>query len=240
MEAPGVFVRALQEALLERRIDVAVHSYKDLPLASPAGTEVAAVPPRADCRDVLVTRDGVSLEMLTAGARVGTGSPRRAAQLKELRADCEVVPIRGNLDTRLRKVREKALDGVVVALAGLERLGVGSVLHRTFSVREMVPAPGQGALACEIRTGDPAAEGVRKLDDPPTARTVELERRILADLGGGCLLPLGVCAQIEGETLRLAARWYPPGGGRREVFLEGEATPLGFDRLYREARRALL
>jgi len=203
----GVFVSALRAALHDGSADLAVHSFKDLPVGDEAGLTIAAVPPREDPSDVLVSAGSVSLGDLPAGARVGTGSPRRAVQLRALRPDLEVVPVRGNVDTRITKVRGGELDAVVLARAGLARLGRLSEVAYTFGHDEMVPAPGQGALAIECRAADvELAEGLRAaLDDAPTRACVEAERAVLAELEAGCSAPIGASAEIDGDSIVLTA-----------------------------------
>jgi len=205
----GVFVNALREALLEGRVDLAVHSLKDLPTAPPEGVALAAVPPREDPRDVLAARDGLTLAELPHGARVGTGSPRRAAQLRALGLGLEVVAIRGNVDTRLSYVTDGTLDAVVLARAGLARLGRLDAITETIDPIQMLPAPGQGALAVECRDAagpgagpdDVAlAELLAGLDDPGTRAATTAERTLLATLEAGCSAPVGALAEpAEGE-----------------------------------------
>jgi hydroxymethylbilane synthase len=199
----GVFVTRLREALLSGEVDLAVHSLKDLPTAPTTGLLLAAVPPREDPRDVLVARDGLTLAELPLGARLGTGSPRRAAQLRALGLGLEVVDVRGNVDSRLRFVAEGRLDGVVVARAGLLRLGRAAEATEVLDPLIMLPAPGQGALAVECRdsAGDEAVAAVlARLDDRPTRAAVSAERALLAALEAGCAAPLGALADVvEGE-----------------------------------------
>ena len=193
----GVFVSALRTALLEGRIDVAVHSFKDLPTAPAPGIALAAVPPREDPRDALVARDGLTLGELPAGARVGTGSPRRAAQLHALGLGLEIVGLRGNVDTRLGKVGAGELDAVVLAYAGLRRLDRADEVTEVLDPIQMLPAPAQGALAVECRADDESALGVlATLDDPDTRATVLAERALLAGLEAGCSAPVGALAVI--------------------------------------------
>src|SRR5450759_4330479 len=186
----GVFVTALRDALLEGRCDLAVHSLKDLPTGDAPGLTIAAIPPRADARDALCSRDGRPLVGLPSGARVGTGSPRRVAQLLAVRPDLEVVDLRGNVDTRLRRVTEGDLDAVVLAAAGLQRIGRLDATTVPLEPTLMVPAPGQGALAVECRAdldpGSALALALRALDDLPTRLAVTAERAVLATLEAGC------------------------------------------------------
>jgi hydroxymethylbilane synthase len=206
----GVFAGALREALLAGRCDVVVHSLKDLPTAKHEGLTIGAIPKRVDARDALCARDGLTLDTLPPGARVGTGSPRRVAQLLARRPDLEVVDIRGNVDTRLRHVADGTLDAVVLAAAGLERL------HRLEAVTEYLgldgwpTAPGQGALALEVRDGEEKL--VSALDHRPTRTIVEAERNVLAILEAGCAAPLGAHGIIDDGLLFLDARVYSADG----------------------------
>jgi hydroxymethylbilane synthase len=196
----GVFVSALRDALLEGRVDVAVHSLKDLPTDPPARITLAAVPLREDPRDVVVARDGLTLGELPVGSRLGTGSPRRAAQLRALGLGLEIVDIRGNVDTRIRKVRDGEYDAVVLARAGLARLGRLDDATEVLDPLQMLPAPGQGALAVEARSDDALAVELAVLDDARTRAAVTAERAVLATLEGGCAAPIGVLAEVvEGE-----------------------------------------
>jgi hydroxymethylbilane synthase len=200
----GVFTRAIEDALLAREIDVAVHSLKDLPTQLAEGLAIAAALPRADVRDALVTRDRTPLVDLPAGARIGTGSGRRAVLLRALRTDLETAEIRGNVDTRIRKVESGEYEGAVLALAGLERLGLAARAAHIFSVDEMLPAVGQGALAVEVRADDAEVLALAsRVDDPDTRACVEAERAYLARLGGGCRQPVGACAVIDNGQLWL-------------------------------------
>ena len=195
----GVFVSALRDALLDGRIDVAVHSLKDLPTGPADGLVLAAMPLREDPRDVVVARDGLTLGELPAGSRVGTGSPRRASQLHALGLGLEIVDIRGNVDTRIRKVREGAYDAVLLARAGLARIGRLEEATEVLDPLLMLPAPGQGALAVETRDDHVATE-VAVLDDSRTRAAVTAERAVLATLEGGCAAPVGALAEVaEGE-----------------------------------------
>ena len=199
----GVFVSALRDALLAGEVDVAVHSLKDLPTADAEGVTLAAVPPREDPRDVLVARDGLSLGELPAGSRVGTGSPRRAAQLRALGLGLEVVAVRGNVDTRLRLVADGEVDAVVLARAGLARLGRLDAVTEVIDPLQMLPAPGQGALAVECRTGDlTTEEALGTIDDAATRHVVTAERTVLAVLEAGCSAPVGALGEAaDGETV---------------------------------------
>ncbi|HEX4810375.1 MAG TPA: hydroxymethylbilane synthase [Bryobacteraceae bacterium] len=198
----GLFTKEIEEALLTGAIDVAVHSLKDLPTEMPEGLALAAVPEREDARDVLV---GARLDGLKLGARVGTSSDRRAAQLRILRPDLSVEPIRGNVDTRLRKRTQGEFDGIVLALAGLRRLGLEREAAEILNPEQMCPAPGQGALGIETRSNDPAHEVCATLNHVESASAVACERAVLAGLGGGCQLPLGAYAVADGLVLRITA-----------------------------------
>lgn len=198
----GVFVSALRDALTEGSIDFAVHSLKDLPTASPEGLALAAVPVRQDPRDALVGRDGLTLGELPSGSRIGTGSPRRAAQLRALGLGHEIVPIRGNVDTRIKFVASGELDAVILAKAGLARLGRAGEATEILDPLQMLPAPGQGALAVECASSDAAlVELLGVLDDPDTRGAVLAERMLLAELEAGCSAPVGALADVSvGES----------------------------------------
>lgn len=207
----GVFISALRDALLAGTIDVAVHSLKDLPTKPDPRIALAATPVREDPRDVLVARDGLTLGELPRGAVVGTGSPRREAQLNALGLGVTVTGLRGNVDTRISKVRDGSLDGVVLARAGLARLGRLDDVTETLDPLQMLPAPGQGALACECRIEDDATAGLLRehLDDGATRAAVTAERSVLATLEAGCSAPVGALADValgdDGEELWLRA-----------------------------------
>jgi hydroxymethylbilane synthase len=196
----GVFVSALREAVLDGRVDLAVHSLKDLPTQPAEGITLAAVPVREDPRDVVVARDGLTLGELPVGSKVGTGSPRRVAQLHALGLGLDVVGVRGNVDTRIGKVRSGEYDAVVLARAGLARIGRLDEATEVLDPLQMLPAPGQGALAIEcLSEGDLAAE-LQQLDDPATRAAVSAERAVLATLEGGCSAPIGALAEVaEGD-----------------------------------------
>jgi hydroxymethylbilane synthase len=211
----GLFVKELEEALLDGRADLAVHSAKDLPAALPPGLVLAAFPPRGDPRDALIGRAaGARLAALPPGARVGTGSARRGSQLLALRPDLVQVPLRGNVDTRLRRLEERGLDAIVLACAGLERLGRADVIHERIDPALLLPAVGQGTLALETRAGDPLAGALRAtLDDPATRACLVAERAFLRALEGDCNVPLAAYAEpLAGGRLRLRALVASPDG----------------------------
>ena len=210
----GVFVSALREALLGGQVDLAVHSLKDLPTGPAAGVTLAAVPPRDDPRDALIARDGAKLADLPPGARIGTGSPRRAAQLLGLRADLRCVPIRGNAGTRLGKVSEGELDAVVLACAGLARIGRAGAITQVFEPDEMLPAPGQGALAVECREDDAELTALlQAVTDEASMAAVTAERSLLEALEAGCSAPIGAYAAGTAQ-LRMQAAVMSPDGSR--------------------------
>ena len=197
----GVFAGALRKALLDGQIDLAVHSLKDLPVAAADGLTIAAIPARADARDALIARDGLTLGQLPVGARIGTGSPRRVAQLAALGLGVETVGIRGNVDTRIGKVTSGELDAVVLARAGLQRLGRTDEITESIDPLQMLPAPGQGALAIEVRSDDEGVlAAVAVLDDPDTRAAVSAERALLATLEAGCAAPVGALAEVVEEV----------------------------------------
>ena len=202
----GLFTGALRDALLDGRCDVVVHSLKDLPTAPHDKLVVAAMPPREDPRDALCARDGLTLDTLPAGARVGTGSPRRMAQLRARRPDLQVVDIRGNVDTRLGRVAGGDLDAVILAAAGLTRIGRTDVVTEFLDPDAWPTAPGQGALAVEVRRGEENL--VRALDHAETRAAVEAEREVLALLEAGCSAPVGARAVVDAGRQLLSASVY--------------------------------
>jgi hydroxymethylbilane synthase len=214
----GVFVNALRDALLAGEIDLAVHSLKDLPTTPAEGIALAAIPPREDPRDVVVARDGLTLGELPAGSRVGTGAPRRVAQIEALGLGIELVGVRGNVDTRIAKVQAGELDAVVLARAGLSRLGRLDEVTEVLDPIQVLPAPGQGALAVECRSDDTdlVALLAGALDDPHTRAAVECERVVLAELEAGCSAPVGALAEVaegdDGEELWIRAVALSPDG----------------------------
>ncbi len=212
----GLFTKEIEEALLEGRAQLAVHSLKDLPTQLPSGLTLAAVPRREDPRDVLVSRDGKSLAELPRGARVGTSSLRRSAQLRHARLDLEVQPLRGNLDTRLRKLEDSGLAAIVLAAAGLRRLGWESRITEYLAPEVICPAVGQGALGIEACADDGATlEALALLDDRAARLETAVERALLAGLGGGCQVPIGGSARLQADgRLRLHAVVASPDGSR--------------------------
>jgi hydroxymethylbilane synthase len=208
----GLFTQELERGLLDGSLDLAVHSLKDLPVRLPDGLVVAAYPERADPRDVLVSELAADLDGLPEGAVVLTGALRRRAQILMRRPDLRVEPLRGNVDTRIRKWRELGAGGVILAGAGLARLGLSDLPAHPLATDILIPAPGQGILALEVRAGSPAFEICRALDHPPSARAADAERRVVAAFGGDCTLPLAAWARPEDGRLRLTALLATPDG----------------------------
>lgn len=201
----ALFTKEIEEALQAGRIDLAVHSLKDMPTQLPAGLTLGAIPAREDARDALIARRGESWARLPAGARVGTSSLRRQVQLRLLRRDLLIEPLRGNLDTRLRKLEQGRYDAIVVALAGLKRMGWADRATQIFAPEEMLPAIGQGALAIEVRADDAELLArLSSLSDPDTEAATRAERSFLRRLGGGCQVPLAAYAQVKHERVKLA------------------------------------
>jgi hydroxymethylbilane synthase len=218
----GLFTKEIEEALLDGRADLAVHSLKDLPTELPEGLALAAVPEREDPRDAIVGR---KLSELAAGARVGTSSLRRSAQLRARRPELLIESIRGNLDTRLRKLDEGQYDAIVLAAAGLKRLGWGARIAEILDAEVMCSAVGQGALAIETRGSGAGRDAVAVLDHAPTRAAVTAERAVLHALGGGCQVPIGAHASVEGSTLHLLGVVAAPDGS---VVVRAEtAGPVG-------------
>jgi hydroxymethylbilane synthase len=230
LDGKGIFIKEIEEALAAGLVDLAVHSYKDLPTTLDPRFTIAAVPPRADARDAFVCEPFWALHTLPEGARIGTTSPRRRAQLLALRPDLTFVQLRGNIDTRLRKLDEGQCDALVLACAGLDRIGRTESVHQRFELDELTPAPGQGALALETRSPehpldtdnaarDPATfAAIRALEHLPTRFATDAERAFLARMGGGCELPLGAHCIASGIThadlFRLFAQVLSPDGER--------------------------
>ena len=203
----GAFVSALENALLDERVDFAVHSFKDLQTAETAGLTIAATPPREVVHDLLLTRTAMRLEDLPTGARIGTNSPRRAAQLLRL-GQFEIVPIRGNVPTRVAKIERENLDAIVLAAAGVKRLGIDYPHVIELPTDVMIPAPAQGALAVQTRRDSPATEIVAVLEDQVTRRTVTAERSFLRRINAGCHTPVGALAKVDADQITLHARLF--------------------------------
>lgn len=200
----GLFVKEIEEALLEKRIDIAVHSMKDMPGDLPGGLMIGAVPVREDPRDVLISRDHRLLKDIPDGKSVGTSSLRRKAQLLHLRPDLQIIPLRGNLDTRIKKIESEGLAGVVLAAAGIHRMGLQNKISQYLDLEASLPAVGQGALALEIREDDPWFKDlVRVIHDEVTALCTQAERAFLKRLQGGCQVPIAGHARIQGERIIL-------------------------------------
>jgi len=236
----GLFVKEIEAALLDGRADLAVHSAKDLPAEIDPALELVAFPERADPRDALAARArGASLDALPRGARVGTGSLRRTAQLRQARPDLEVVPLRGNVPTRLRRVESGGLDAVVLACAGLERLGLADRIDERLAPERMLPAVAQGALAVEARRGDPIGRDAAALDHAETAERVRAERACLAALGADCSVPLAAFAERVGARLSLRALLASTDGARL-VRAQAEAPAAEAEALGRGVAERLL
>jgi hydroxymethylbilane synthase len=202
----GVFTKELEDALLEERIDLAVHSMKDMPTTLPAGLEIAAICEREDVRDALISRGGLKLDELPSGARIGTSSLRRQAQLRHYRGDFEMVDMRGNVDTRMAKLAQGDYDAIMLAKAGLDRLGKAGQISEIVPPEICLPAAGQGAIGIETRKrGEDVGAAVRKLNHQASQAAVEAERAVLAGLEGGCQVPIGVWARMESGRLRMDA-----------------------------------
>jgi hydroxymethylbilane synthase len=236
----GLFVKEIEEALLDGRADLAVHSAKDLPAELHPDLELVAFPERGDPRDALVAREpGATLDALPRAARIGTGSVRRAAQLHLARPDLVVVPLRGNVPTRLRKLETEGLDAVVLACAGLERLGLAERIHERIAPEVMLPAVGQGALAIEGRRGDPLARDATALEHAETAARVAAERACLIRLGADCFVPLAAFAESVGDEVKLRALLASMDGGR-VIRSEGASAAREAARLGQRVAEALL
>jgi len=221
----GLFTKTIQQALLNEAIDLAVHSLKDLPTMSVPGLILAAVPPRSAVEDVLICRSAATLRDLPQAAVVGTGSLRRRAQLLLMRNDLRMAELRGNVETRLKKLDDGRCDAVVLALAGLQRLGLDTRVTHVFPATTMFPAVGQGALAVEIRLDDARMQRIAQcLDDPAAHAAVRAERSLLAALQGGCLAPVGAWGRIASKQLLLSARVVARDGSRA-VEAHGQASP---------------
>jgi len=228
----GLFVKDLEDALIRGEVDLAVHSAKDLPAVIPEELALSAFPAREDPRDALLSRPGVSWREFPRGGRIGTSSPRRKAQLLHLRADLEVVPLRGNLDTRIRKLSTENLDGILLASAGLRRMGWESKASDFFDPETMVPAIGQGVMAIEThRQNSRARELVADLNHRPTGLELEAERAFLRELGGGCQIPIAGLARMREDRIRLVGLISSSDGKRivrgEKAGAAGEAGTLG-------------
>lgn len=228
----GIFIKELEQALLRGDIDLAVHSFKDLPLEMEPGLEIAAALEREDPRDVLVSRDGLKLHEMPSGSRLGTGSPRRRAQILSFRSDLQVLDMRGNVDTRLRKIEEGFYDGAIMAAAGLLRLGRQNIIAEYLPPEICTPAVGQGAMAIEIKTEKEKIKNIIKvLGNEPARKCLEAERAFLSRLGGGCLTPVAALGTIDGPRLLIRGMVASPDG--KVIFrnrIEGpqqEASDLG-------------
>ncbi len=221
----GGFVGAIEQALSAGRIDFAVHSYKDLQTATTPGLTIAAVPGREVVHDVLITREPSDLDQLRGGFRVGTSSPRRAAQFRAL-GDVEIVPIRGNVATRVAKIETENLDGVILAAAGLKRLSINPPHRIELPTDRFLPAPAQGALAVQTREHDPAQAIVAVLDEEDSRRTVDAERSFLRAIGAGCHTPVGALAKLEAGTISLRGQLFSDDGVRGVEGAEAGADPV--------------
>ncbi len=221
----GAFVSALESALLEDRIDLAVHSFKDLQTTDTSGLVIAATPPREVTHDVLIARTAERLEDLPRGARIGTNSPRRAAQLLDL-GQFEIVPIRGNVPTRIEKIAREGLDAVVLAAAGLKRLGLQPPHMIPLPVEQFVPAPAQGALAVQTRTTGPARDMVAALEDHDTRLAVTAERAVLRHINAGCHTPVAALATLKDGAIRLHAKLYTDDYRRKAEGVETGSEPV--------------
>ncbi|KIL36397.1 porphobilinogen deaminase [Cohnella kolymensis] len=232
----GLFVKEIEQALLDKEIDLAIHSMKDMPFELPEGLTIGAVPKREDPRDCLISSDAAGLQELPQGAKVGTSSLRRAAQLQAARPDLRIESIRGNIDTRLRKLSDEGFDAILLAAAGLHRMGWKDRITSYLSPDDCLPAVGQGALAVECRIDDEEVMALlSRLNDPVTARTVAAERRLLGLLNGGCQVPIGAYAQAQSAEpdapLTLTGMVASPDGFRllRESVTGNDPEQVGFD-----------
>lgn len=224
-DTKGIFIKELEDALLAGTVDLAVHSMKDVPTEAPAGLAFPAITRREDVRDCLISREGRALDDLPPGARIGTSSLRRQAQLRHRRPDLEMVDVRGNVDTRLRKLASGEFDAIVLALAGLKRLGVADKVTEILDASVMLPAVGQGAIGIEARADDCAtSKFVAALDDADTRACVTAERALLHELQGGCQVPLGACARLVDGELHLEAAVFSA-DGREFVRRDDRGSP---------------
>ncbi|MGO9639787.1 MAG: hydroxymethylbilane synthase [Candidatus Acidiferrales bacterium] len=228
----GMFIKELEDALVDGRVDLAVHSLKDVPAEVPEAFTIAAICEREDVRDALISRSGETLDHLRRGARIGTSSLRRQSQLRHYRADLQMGELRGNVDTRLAKLERGECDAIVLAKAGLDRLGMSGRITQVLPTEISLPAAGQGALAIETRAADRDLVAMLSvLDHDATRRGVAAERALLAALGGGCQVPIGAWGRIEGESLKLDAAVLSPDGKdclrQTAASAAGEAEALG-------------
>jgi hydroxymethylbilane synthase len=228
----GIFIKEIEDALLSGAVDLAVHSMKDVPTETPAGLAFAAITRREDARDCLISREGLTLERLPQGARVGTSSLRRQAQLRHHRPDLDVVDLRGNVDTRIRKLESGEFDAIVLAMAGVTRLGASAKVTQIFDEDLMLPAVGQGALGIETRADDlQTSRFVAALDDVETRACITAERALLRELQGGCQVPLGAWGRMRKGELHLEAAVFAATGAESVRFDEagapGEADAIG-------------
>ncbi|MGI4818776.1 MAG: hydroxymethylbilane synthase [Janthinobacterium lividum] len=211
----SLFTKEIEEALLDGRVDVAVHSMKDVPAEQPAGLAIAAIPEREDPRDAFICVNHEAFAELPDGAKIGTASLRRQAQLLSLRPDLQIEMLRGNVDTRLRRLRDGDFDAILLACSGLNRLGLSDVITERLPLDAFLPAPGQGALALQTREGDVDSAWARALNHAPTALTVAAERGAMLALEGSCRTAIGAFAHIEGETLHIGTEMLSPDGANR-------------------------
>lgn len=211
----AMFTKEIEEALLDGRVDVAIHSMKDVPAEQPTGLAIAAVPEREDARDGFISDHFASFAELPRGARLGTASLRRQAQALALRPDLNIEVLRGNVDTRLARLKAGEFDAILLACSGLNRLGLSEVIRERLSLDDFLPAPGQGALAIQTREGDLGADWMAALNHAPTALCVAAERGAMTALEGSCRTAIGAYAHIEGETLRLTTEMLSPDGSAR-------------------------
>jgi hydroxymethylbilane synthase len=234
----GMFTKEIEEALAAGRVDLAVHSLKDLPTELPRGFEIAAITERQDPRDAFCSRNFASFQELPQGARVGTSSLRRQAQLKAVRSDLEIHPLRGNVDTRLRKLEQGEYDAIILAAAGLKRLGTTDLIRQIIPSEIMCPAAGQGALGIEIRQGDAdTGQHLEFLNDPAARAATTCERALLHSLGGGCQVPIGALAEVRNGKLHLESIVADPDGSK---LLRDSRAGDNPEKLGRDAGAALL
>lgn len=225
----GIFIKEIEDALLSGAVDLAVHSMKDVPTETPAGLTFAAITRREDPRDCLISRDRLTLEKLPQGVRIGTSSLRRQAQLRHHRPDLDVVDLRGNVDTRIRKLEGGAYEAIVLAIAGVTRLGLGEKVTQIFDEDLMLPAVGQGAIGIETRANDARTSAlIVALDDMETRACVTAERALLRELQGGCQIPLGAWGRMRKGELHLEAEVFSPSGSEH-VRLDEAGSPAEAD-----------